>query len=68
MTEQANVFLKKFKHIKNAMKNSLSFQKQISTRKHTRSYIFLRYFMTPAKISSHFFIIRRSHKTLNTVQ
>ena len=24
MTEQANVFLKKFKHIKNAMKNSLS--------------------------------------------
>ena len=25
MTEQANVFLKKFKHIKNAMKNSLSF-------------------------------------------
>lgn len=68
MTEQANVFLKRLRYIKNAMKNSLSSSRQTSTRKYTHSYILLKYFMRPAEISSHFMLIRRRHKTLNIVQ
>ena len=68
MTEQANVFLKRLRYTKNAMKNSLIFQRQTSTKKYTHSYILLKYFMRPAEISSHFMIIRKRHKTQNTVQ
>ncbi|VCY50495.1 hypothetical protein BANRA_01688 [Escherichia coli] len=67
MTEQANVFLKRLRYTKNAMKNSLIFKGKLQP-KYTHSYILLKYFMRPAEISSHFMLIRRRHKTLNIVQ